>query len=37
VMRPATFEAIARKAGYAGVEVLDIDHPFWRFYRPITP
>ncbi len=36
VMRPAVFEAIARKAGYVGVEVLDIDHPFWRFYRPIT-
>jgi SAM-dependent methyltransferase len=36
VMRPAIFEAIARKAGFTGVEVLPIDHPFWRFYRPTT-
>lgn len=36
VMRPAAFEAIARRAGFAGVEVLPIDHPFWRFYRPLA-
>jgi SAM-dependent methyltransferase len=33
VMRPATFTAIARRAGWAGVDVLPIEHPFWRFYR----
>lgn len=35
VMRPAMFEAIAREAGFEGVDVLPIDHPFWRFYRPV--
>jgi len=33
VMRPATFTAIARRAGWAGVDVLPIEHPFWRFYQ----
>ena len=33
VMRPATLEQIARRAGWSGFEVLPIDHPFWRFYR----
>jgi SAM-dependent methyltransferase len=33
VMRPAIFEAIARRAGWSGVDVLPIEHPFWRFYR----
>lgn len=33
VMRPATFEALARRAGWAGYEVLPIEHPFFRFYR----
>ncbi|MCA1841605.1 MAG: methyltransferase domain-containing protein [Actinobacteria bacterium] len=33
VMRPATFEAITRRAGWSGVDVLPIEHPFWRFYR----
>lgn len=33
VMRPATLEAIARRAGWGGVDILAIDHPFWRFYR----
>lgn len=36
MMRPDTFEAIAQKAGFARVEVLPIDHPFWRFYRPLV-
>jgi SAM-dependent methyltransferase len=36
VMRPATFEAIAQRAGWASVEVLPIEHPFWRFYRPLA-
>lgn len=33
VMRPATFEAFARRAGWSGYEVLPIEHPFFRFYR----
>jgi ubiquinone/menaquinone biosynthesis C-methylase UbiE len=36
VMRPAMFESIARRAGFTAVEVLPIEHPFWRFYRPIV-
>jgi hypothetical protein len=32
-MRPATFTAIAQAAGWTGVDVLPIEHPFWRFYR----
>ena len=32
VMRPATFEAIAKRAGWSGVEILDIEHDFFRFY-----
>ena len=33
VMRPATFAAYAREAGFSDVEVLDIEHRFFRFYR----
>lgn len=33
VMRPDTFTAYATEAGFAGVEILDIDHPMLRFYR----
>jgi len=33
VMRPATFEKLALRAGYGSVEILPIEHPFWRFYR----
>ncbi|HZM72789.1 MAG TPA: class I SAM-dependent methyltransferase [Candidatus Polarisedimenticolia bacterium] len=33
VMRPQVLESIARRAGWAGIETLPIDHPFWRFYR----
>ncbi len=33
VMRPATLTSIARRAGWSGVDVLPIDHPFWCFYR----
>jgi 2-polyprenyl-3-methyl-5-hydroxy-6-metoxy-1,4-benzoquinol methylase len=33
VMRPATFAAYARAAGANDVEVLDIEHQFFRFYR----
>jgi SAM-dependent methyltransferase len=32
-IRPATVERYARAAGFAGVEVLPIEHDFWRFYR----
>lgn len=33
VMRPAAFEAFARRAGWAGYEVVPIEHPVFRFYR----
>lgn len=33
VMRPDRFREIVRDAGWADIEVLPIDHPFWRFYR----
>ena len=33
VMRPATLRGYAVEAGFADVEVLDIDHEFFRFYR----
>lgn len=33
VLRPSTLRRWAAEAGFAGVEVLDIEHPFWRFYR----
>ncbi|MFC5728077.1 MULTISPECIES: SAM-dependent methyltransferase [Nocardioides] len=33
VMRTDRFRGIARDAGWSDVEVLPIDHPFWRFYR----
>jgi 2-polyprenyl-3-methyl-5-hydroxy-6-metoxy-1,4-benzoquinol methylase len=33
VMGPATLRAYAMDAGFADVEVLAIDNPFWRFYR----
>jgi SAM-dependent methyltransferase len=35
VMRPATFVGYARAAGFSTVEVLPIEHPFFRFYRPV--
>lgn len=34
VMRPDVFERYARQAGFSSVDVLDIDHPMFRFYRP---
>lgn len=37
VMRPATLRALATEAGFEQVEVLPIDHPFWRFYRLRQP
>jgi 2-polyprenyl-3-methyl-5-hydroxy-6-metoxy-1,4-benzoquinol methylase len=33
VMRPATLERYAREAGFGGIEILPIDHDFFRFYR----
>jgi SAM-dependent methyltransferase len=33
VIRPADMRDLARRAGYAGVDILPIEHPFWRFYR----
>ena len=35
VMRPSTLRRYAAEAGFAGVEVLPIEHEFWRFYRLI--
>jgi hypothetical protein len=32
-MRPSRFRGIAREAGWFDIEILPIDHPFWRFYR----
>ncbi|MCW4352191.1 class I SAM-dependent methyltransferase [Hoyosella sp. YIM 151337] len=33
VMRPAKLEEYARAAGFAGIEILDIENDFFRFYR----
>jgi hypothetical protein len=33
VLRTDTVRAWASAAGYPGIEVLDVEHPFWRFYR----
>jgi predicted O-methyltransferase YrrM len=33
VMRSDRFRGIARDGGWSDIEVLPIDHPFWRFYR----
>jgi SAM-dependent methyltransferase len=33
VIRPHTVQEYARAAGFSRVEVLQIDHDFWRFYR----
>jgi len=33
VMRPSTLRRYATEAGFTGVQVLPIDHDFWRFYR----
>jgi 2-polyprenyl-3-methyl-5-hydroxy-6-metoxy-1,4-benzoquinol methylase len=32
VMRPATLRRHAVQAGFAGIQVLPIEHDFWRFY-----
>jgi ubiquinone/menaquinone biosynthesis C-methylase UbiE len=33
VMRASTVRSYAAAAGYRGCEVLEVDNPFWRFYR----
>lgn len=33
MLRPSVLTALAREAGFAQVDVLPIEHPFWRFYR----
>jgi hypothetical protein len=33
-MRPDTFRRYATDAGFAAVDVLPIEHPMFRFYRP---
>ena len=35
VMRPNVFGAYARDAGFASVDELPVEHPMFRFYRPI--
>jgi SAM-dependent methyltransferase len=35
VMRPDVFRRYAAEAGFSDVEVLPIDHPFFRFYHPV--
>ena len=35
-MRPATLRRYAEEAGFGSVEVVPIEHDFWRFYR-VTP
>jgi ubiquinone/menaquinone biosynthesis C-methylase UbiE len=36
VMRPSTLRRYAAEAGFAGVRVLPIDTPYWRFYELTT-
>jgi 2-polyprenyl-3-methyl-5-hydroxy-6-metoxy-1,4-benzoquinol methylase len=35
VMRPSTLQVYAREAGFADIEILPIEHPFFRVYRLI--
>jgi len=37
VMRPDTLRRYAEEAGFADVDVLDIENEFWRFYRLRPP
>jgi 2-polyprenyl-3-methyl-5-hydroxy-6-metoxy-1,4-benzoquinol methylase len=34
VMRPSTFTRYAQAAGFTSVDVAEVPHPFWTFYRP---
>ena len=33
VMRPATLRSYVKQAGFRDIEILPVDHDFWRFYR----
>ena len=33
LIRPDTMRKYAEAAGFAGVEILDVPHDAWRFYR----
>jgi hypothetical protein len=33
VLRPGTVERLASEAGFSGVEILDVENDFFRFYR----
>jgi SAM-dependent methyltransferase len=33
LLRPAKMRELAARAGFADVSIVDIEHPFWRFYR----
>lgn len=33
VLRPAKLRGYTREAGFRDVEILPIEHDFWRFYR----
>jgi SAM-dependent methyltransferase len=33
VIRPDDMRDLARRAGYSRVDIVPIEHPFWRFYR----
>jgi len=32
-IRPAVMRRLAERAGFGSVEILPIEHPFWRFYH----
>ena len=36
-MRPSTLAGYAADAGFTGVEVLPVEHDFFRFYRLVLP
>ena len=36
VMRPDTLRGYAVRAGFAGIDVLDVQDDFFRFYRLVT-
>lgn len=35
LLRPDALRSIAQRAGFTDIEVLAIEHPFWRFYRMV--
>jgi hypothetical protein len=36
LIRPDTMRELAGRAGYSAVQIVPVEHPFWRFYR-LTP